>query len=90
MEVELAYINRFVGVQLGAAAIADLLSRMALDASASESGATVTVCIPPTRSDILHPCDVVEVGLAPAVSHEPARQTDGAGCSCWTGTSCVC
>ena len=61
MEVELAYINRYVGAQLGAAAIADLLSRMALDASASESGSSVTVRVPPTRSDILHPCDVVEV-----------------------------
>ncbi|BDA44356.1 Phenylalanine-tRNA ligase beta subunit [Coccomyxa sp. Obi] len=60
MEVEVAYINRCVGVDLGAAAIAELLSRMALTAKAVRDGQAVSVEVPPTRSDVLHACDVME------------------------------
>ena len=61
MDVEVAYINRCVGVGLGAAEIAALLSRMALSAEPSLDGRVVHVEVPPTRSDVLHPCDVMEV-----------------------------
>lgn len=57
----MAYINRCVGVDLGAAAIAELLSRMALTAKAVRDGQAVSVEVPPTRSDVLHACDVMEV-----------------------------
>ena len=65
MDVDVAYINRCVGVELGAPAIADLLSRMALTAKAVRDGQAVSVEVPPTRSDVLHACDVMEVGLYP-------------------------
>ena len=61
MEVDVAYINRCVGVELGAPAIADLLSRMALTAKTARDGQAVSVEVPPTRSDVLHACDVMEV-----------------------------
>jgi phenylalanyl-tRNA synthetase beta chain len=60
--VEVAYINRCVGVDLGAADIAALLSRMALAAEPNQDGSMVHVEVQPTRSDVLHPCDVMEVG----------------------------
>ena len=56
------YINRCVGVDLDAPAIAELLSRMALTADAVRDGHAVSVEVPPTRSDVLHACDVMEVG----------------------------
>ena len=83
LEVELSYINRFVGVQLAAPVVADLLSRMALDASASDDGSSITVRVPPTRSDILHPCDVVEVRPASVVASTFVLRL---ACSC---TQCI-
>ena len=68
MEVEVALVNRYLGIQLSASSIADLVSRMALDASPSPCGSHVTVHIPPTRSDVLHPCDVIEVRCRCAVA----------------------
>ena len=67
MEVDVAMVNRYLGVQLSASSIADLVSRMALAAVPSSGGSHVTVHIPPTRSDVLHPCDVIEVDPSPAV-----------------------
>ena len=67
MEVEAALVNRYLGVQLSASSIAALVSRMALAATPSPSGSHVTVHIPPTRSDVLHPCDVIEVTSQPFV-----------------------
>lgn len=68
MEVEVDYINRCVGVDLHAAAIAELLSRMALTAEAVRDGQAVSVEVPPTRSDVLHACDVMEVGPSGSTS----------------------
>ncbi len=55
-------INKGIGVQLETAQMADLLSRMQLQAEAVP-GSQVRVLVPPTRSDVLHACDVMEVGL---------------------------
>lgn len=55
-------INRGIGVQLETAQMADLLSRMQLQAEAVQ-GSQVRVLVPPTRSDVLHACDVMEVSL---------------------------
>ena len=40
--------------------IAELLDRMALAAAATADGSAVRVRVPPTRSDVLHACDVIE------------------------------
>lgn len=57
-------INRGIGVQLGTAQMADLLSRMQLQAEPVQGQQAVRVMVPPTRSDVLHACDVMEVHLA--------------------------
>ena len=60
-DVKMSYINRCTGLNLDAKQTAGLLSRMALSAEASPSGDSVLVEIPPSRTDILHDCDVMEV-----------------------------
>lgn len=40
--------------------VADLLSRMQLEAKVTASGQEVELAVPVTRSDVLHACDVVE------------------------------
>ena len=64
--MDAAYINGLIGTDLAAEEIARLLSRMGLSAapssasSASSSSTTLTVSVPPTRSDVLHAVDVAE------------------------------
>ena len=65
----MAYINSCTGLQLTAEQIAGLLSRMALTAQASPGGDSVHVEVPPSRSDILHDCDIMEVWPAPSPAH---------------------
>lgn len=72
----MAYVNRCVGTALDAPAVAALLSRMALDAAVAPGGAAVRVRVPPTRSDVLHACDVMEV------------RTGSAGCPCRCPQAC--
>lgn len=60
-QVDVKYINDCLGLGLKASVIADLLSRMALEASPSADGKTVSVLVPPTRSDVLHAADIMEV-----------------------------
>ncbi|CAA2998832.1 phenylalanine--tRNA ligase beta subunit, cytoplasmic [Olea europaea subsp. europaea] len=63
MVVPLSYISSTVGVSLPANTVASLLNNMQLHAehSVSEDNQTsFIVYVPPTRSDILHPCDVAE------------------------------
>lgn len=67
LDVDASYINGCTGLDLEATKMAELLSRMALSAEASSDGSSVHVRVPPTRSDVLHPCDVMEVG-APLLS----------------------
>lgn len=57
MEVTVEYINSIVGVELGADTAAALLSKMQLKAVADNG--TIRLSVPPSRSDILHACDVV-------------------------------
>jgi phenylalanyl-tRNA synthetase beta chain len=68
--VPLDYINNSLGLQLEPSAVAKLLRSMQLqvelsqaaaaDGSNSSSGHSLLVSVPPTRSDILHACDVME------------------------------
>jgi hypothetical protein len=75
MEVGVGYINCCVGAALDAPAVAALLSRMALQAEALPGGGAVRVRVPPTRSDVLHACDVMEArrpGGPPAPGCRPS------------------
>lgn len=60
MTVDVATVNKRVGIQLPSSKdCAALLSKMFLYADALDDK-TVNVGIPPTRSDILHQCDLIE------------------------------
>lgn len=56
----LARINQIVGTDLEPDRVRALLDKMQLPAELDLAAGTVTVQVPPTRSDILHECDVVE------------------------------
>ncbi|KAK5778117.1 phenylalanine--tRNA ligase beta subunit, cytoplasmic [Gossypium arboreum] len=75
MEVPLSYITGSIGVPLEVDEVTSLLKRMQLDAEKAESGeAKISVSVPPTRSDILHPCDVMEdVAIAYGYNNIPKR-----------------
>ncbi|EXB76381.1 putative phenylalanine--tRNA ligase beta subunit [Morus notabilis] len=63
MKVPLSYINGAIGVNLEAEEVTSLLNRMQLHADKSVLGnneCSINVAVPPTRSDVLHPCDVME------------------------------
>jgi len=56
----LEYINSCIGVNLGVGEVVNLLKKMALATEATNDGKEITVSVPPTRSDILHACDIME------------------------------
>ncbi|KAH9747784.1 Phenylalanine--tRNA ligase beta subunit cytoplasmic [Citrus sinensis] len=78
MEVSLSYINHTIGVSLEAEEVTSLLNRMQLHAERSASGNNqwnINVLVPPTRSDVLHPCDVMEdVAIAYGYNNIPKRK----------------
>lgn len=52
-------IQSILGVPLEPSVIVSCLNRMQLKGVSSARGDTVTVSVPPMRSDVLHECDVV-------------------------------
>jgi len=60
-EVELDYINKMLGVEIDAEKAKSCAEKMGLLVKkVSDDGKSVSVEVPPTRSDILHKCDVAE------------------------------
>ncbi|KAJ5074980.1 phenylalanine--tRNA ligase beta subunit [Anaeramoeba ignava] len=67
--IQISYINKVCGVKLTADQISTLLEKMMLEEN-KEKRKTIqkqdtidhelTIIVPPTRSDILHPCDIAE------------------------------
>lgn len=57
--IDVDFMNRRVGINIDAARVAALLGKMCLD-SQVVNDKQVKVRIPPTRSDILHACDIIE------------------------------
>jgi phenylalanyl-tRNA synthetase beta chain len=62
MTSETSYINSVLGLSLSTQQICDLIARMGSEAhpSPSNDGKEFVVRLPPTRPDVLHPCDLVE------------------------------
>lgn len=58
LEMDLSYISRSIGVPLKENEVISLLAKMQLSAQSQNS--KIRVSVPPTRSDILHKCDVME------------------------------
>ncbi|KAM0032941.1 putative phenylalanine--tRNA ligase [Helianthus debilis subsp. tardiflorus] len=77
MKVSLSYINRIAGISLEANKVAGLLNKMQLHAEQSvseDNECTFIVSVPPTRSDVLHACDVAEdVAIAYGFNKIPKR-----------------
>lgn len=74
MEVPLDHINSYLGLDLTADTAGNLLRSMQLGATSSDDGASIKLSVPPTRSDILHACDVVEdVAIAHGYNSIPKR-----------------
>uniref|UniRef100_A0A3N7FZE0 phenylalanine--tRNA ligase n=1 Tax=Populus trichocarpa TaxID=3694 RepID=A0A3N7FZE0_POPTR len=78
MEVPLSYITGSIGVSLEAEKVTSLLNRMQLRSEHSvldDNKCNINVSVPPTRSDILHPCDVMEdVAIAYGYNDIPKRR----------------
>jgi len=60
VDVGLEYVNSVVGIGIEGEQAAGLLTRMMLGAEYDAERDMLAVTVPPTRSDILHPIDVVE------------------------------
>lgn len=58
-EVDMAYINRRIGTSLAGKEVAKLLNKMQLQTE-MQSESRIRVSAPPTRSDVLHACDIAE------------------------------
>ena len=58
--VSVDYINRAIGVDLKPEEMVTNLSRMMLKAKVSEDRNNLLVQVPPSRTDILHACDIME------------------------------
>uniref|UniRef100_A0A0D6R1C8 phenylalanine--tRNA ligase n=1 Tax=Araucaria cunninghamii TaxID=56994 RepID=A0A0D6R1C8_ARACU len=58
LEVDLPYISHSIGVPLQVNEVITLLNKMQLPARNENS--SIWVSVPPTRSDVLHKCDVME------------------------------
>ncbi|XP_065221867.1 phenylalanine--tRNA ligase beta subunit [Planococcus citri] len=52
-------INGYLGVKSTESEIVEMLNKMSLNAQSAE-GQSVEVRVPPSRHDIIHPCDIIE------------------------------
>lgn len=60
VDVEVDYINQCCGLEESPESIVKLLSKVTFEATPSDDGKILHVAVPPTRADILHPCDIME------------------------------
>lgn len=60
LDVKVKDVNGLIGINVQADHITSLLEKMQLGAALNDAKDTVTVTIPITRSDILHPVDIIE------------------------------
>ncbi|XP_065060802.1 phenylalanine--tRNA ligase beta subunit-like [Rhopilema esculentum] len=58
--VEVERANKAVGINISAEKAADILTRMCLKSKVVDDGKRVDVIVPPTRADVIHPCDIYE------------------------------
>jgi phenylalanyl-tRNA synthetase beta chain len=58
--VSIEYINGAIGIKITPAEAVALLKKMMLVSEVASDNKTINVCVPAFRSDILHPCDIME------------------------------
>ncbi len=74
LEVTVDYINKLLGLALGSEAIRKLLGKMQIESTAAATSDGLSLQVPPTRSDVLHACDVMEdVAIAYGYNNIPNR-----------------
>ncbi len=59
VDVDVDYINQCCGLAEPPASLCKLLKKVTFEATPSDDGKVLHVAVPPTRADILHPCDIV-------------------------------
>ncbi|XP_071146893.1 phenylalanine--tRNA ligase beta subunit-like isoform X2 [Mytilus edulis] len=59
-EVDVDDVNKKVGISISADTMSNLLTKMCLKSEVLPGGVKIRVEIPPTRHDVIHPCDVIE------------------------------
>ena len=59
IDVEVDYINQCCGLEESPESLCTLLKKVTFEAKPSADGKILHVAVPPTRADILHPCDIV-------------------------------
>jgi len=57
---EVDYINSAIGIDITGEQMVDYLRKMSMEAVLSDNGKTLSVAVPPTRSDVLHAADLME------------------------------
>eukprot|EP01128_Nolandella_sp_AFSM9_P010656 TRINITY_DN73_c9_g1_i1.p1 TRINITY_DN73_c9_g1~~TRINITY_DN73_c9_g1_i1.p1 ORF type:complete len:608 (+),score=184.57 TRINITY_DN73_c9_g1_i1:57-1826(+) len=60
VDATLAYLNSAVGVEIDPSKVVGYLQRMSVPATLNSDKTVITTILPPTRSDIIHACDVME------------------------------
>eukprot|EP01100_Stratorugosa_tubuloviscum_P004184 TRINITY_DN2039_c2_g1_i1.p1 TRINITY_DN2039_c2_g1~~TRINITY_DN2039_c2_g1_i1.p1 ORF type:complete len:572 (-),score=233.52 TRINITY_DN2039_c2_g1_i1:125-1840(-) len=60
VQVEVDYLCNSIGVTVDVNEICSLLSKMMLESVPVNDGKSISVTVPSNRSDIFHPCDVME------------------------------
>ncbi|EPE10060.1 phenylalanyl-trna synthetase beta chain [Ophiostoma piceae UAMH 11346] len=60
IDVEVDYINQCCGLEESPESLCTLLKKVTFEAKPSQDGKILHVAVPPTRADILHPCDIME------------------------------
>lgn len=60
MGARMSVLNATASISIEATRAASLASRMGLSARVGDGGNSIVCSVPPTRSDILHECDVIE------------------------------
>jgi len=58
--VSLQDINQKCGIKASAENVAQLLTKMCLTSEVINNGKQIVVEVPPTRHDVIHPCDIIE------------------------------
>lgn len=74
MNAKVAYINTCVGIESSPEELIALIEKMSLTASLTHDKSELIVSIPPTRSDILHACDIME-DVAIAYNYNKIQKT---------------
>jgi phenylalanyl-tRNA synthetase beta chain len=60
MNAKVSYINSCVGIDCTPDELVALVSKMSCEATLTADKSELVVTIPPTRSDVLHACDIME------------------------------